>query len=159
MIDFPTLKHKFSFFLDRKQTKVTLDIAANGHTHSKHFAIEGMNETSTLRSLALRFSGSRITLFTNCAESAHTDVDVGPQALFLLMDGEPVVKLFRERKYPLNFDRSDEFFEHGNCRGTVGVAAEAAGRQHQRASRKQLRNKQSEKGEWRVGDELGEHKT
>lgn len=96
----------------------------------------GINETSTIRSLALHFSGNRITLFVDCAESARLDLDVGLASLYQLMD-EPIVKLFRERKYPLHFDSSiDRAFERGNCqRGT------------KRGNRKQLKNKQTEKGE------------
>lgn len=152
MIDFPTLRHKFSFFLDRKQTRVTLDLTVNAHTHSKQLAIAGMNETSTLRSLALRFAGNRITLYVDCTESAHVDVDVAPQSLYQLMDGEPVVKLFRERKYPLHFDATIErAFERANCQRNGAGSASAGGmssasRQQQRTSRKLLRNRQSEKG-------------
>lgn len=147
MIDFPTLRHKFSFFLDRKQQRVTVDLTANGHTLSKHLAIGGMNETSTLRSLALRFAGQRITLFVDCAETAHADIEVAPHALYQLMDGETVVKLFRERKYPLHFDEQVErAFERANCqRGAVQQSSGSS--VARRASRKQLRNKQSEKGE------------
>lgn len=149
MIDFPTLRHKFSFFLDRKQTRVTLDLSANAHTHSKQLAIVGMNETSTLRSLALRFAGNRITLYVDCMESAHVDVDVAPQSLYQLMDGEPIVKLFRERKYPLHFDATVErAFDRANCQrsGSSTSTMSSAARQQQRTSRKQLRNRQSERG-------------
>lgn len=136
MIDFPTLKHKFSFFLDRKQTKVTLDIASNSITHSKHFEIPGMNETSTIRSLALLFSGNTLTLFVDCKESSKLEIDIGLSKLYNQME-EPIVKLFRERKYPLHFDSSIErAFGRANCQKGF----------NRRGNRKLLRNKQSEKG-------------
>lgn len=136
MIDFPTLKHKFSFFLDRKQTKVTLDIAANAVTHSKHFEIPGMNETSTIRSLALLFSDNTLTLFVDCKESSKLEIDIGLSKLYNQMD-EPIVKLFRERKYPLHFDASVErAFGRANCQKGSS----------RRGARKLLRNKQSDKG-------------
>lgn len=136
MIDFPTLKHKFSFFLDRKQTKVTLDIAANAVTHSKHFEIPGMNETSTIRSLALLFSDNTLTLFVDCKESSKLEIDIGLSKLYNQME-EPIVKLFRERKYPLHFDATVErAFGRANCQKGSS----------RRGARKLLRNKQSEKG-------------
>lgn len=136
MIDFPTLKHKFSFFLDRKQTRVTLDIASHSITHSKHFEIPGMNETSTIRSLALLFHENSLTLFIDCKESSKLDIDVGMNKLYLQMD-EPVIKLFRERKYPLHFDTSIEgAFGRANCQKGM----------HRRSNKRQLRNKQSDKG-------------
>ena len=133
MIDFPTIKHKFSFFLDRKQTKVTLDIAVNTITHSKHFAIPHINETSTIRSLAILFAGNSLKLFVDCKEASTVEVDVGLTKLYHQME-EPIVKLFRERKYPLHFDVSIErAYDRANC-------------QKRRGNKKQLRNKQSDKG-------------
>lgn len=135
MIDFPTIKHKFSFFLDRKQQKVTLDIASNTITHSKHFEIPGMNETSTIRSLALLFSGNSLTLYVDCKESSKLEIDVGLSKLYLQME-DPVIKLFRERKYPLHFDSSVErAFGRANC-----------GKNGKRGNKKLLRNKQNDKG-------------
>lgn len=129
------LKHKFSFFLDRKQTKVTVDINANSITHSKHFEMPGMNETSTIRSLALLFSGNSLTLFVDCKEASKIDIDIGLTKLYLQMD-EPVVNLFRERKYPLHFDSSiDRAFNRANCQ-----------KGYRRGNKRFLRNKQSEKG-------------
>lgn len=136
MIDFPTLKHKFSFFLDRKQTRLTLDIASHSITHSKHFEIPGMNETSTIRSLALVFHENTMTLFIDCKESSKLEIDIGMNKLYLQMD-EPVIKLFRERKYPLHFDTSiDGAFGRANCQKGM----------HRRGSKRQLRNKQSDRG-------------
>lgn len=135
MIDFPTVKHKFSFFLDRKQRKVTLDIASNTITHSKHFEIPGMNETSTIRSLALLFSGNSLTLYVDCKESSKLDIDVGLSKLYLQME-DPVIKLFRERKYPLHFDSSVErAFGRANCQ-----------KGGKRGNKKLLKNKQNDKG-------------
>lgn len=135
MIDFPTIKHKFSFFLDRKQRKVTLDIASNTITHSKHFEIPGMNETSTIRSLALLFADNSLTLFVDCKESSKLEIDVGLSKLYLQME-DPVIKLFRERKYPLHFDPSVErAFGRSNCQ-----------KNGKRGNKKLLRNKQNEKG-------------
>ncbi|KAG4072453.1 hypothetical protein HA402_004385 [Bradysia odoriphaga] len=134
MIDFPTIKQKFSFFLDRKQRKVTLDIASNTITHSKHFEIPGMNETSTIRSLALLFSGNSLTLYVDCKESSKLDIDVGLSKLYLQME-DPVIKLFRERKYPLHFDSSVErAFGRANCQ-----------KNGKRGNKKLLKNKQNDK--------------
>lgn len=136
MIDFPVLRHKFSFFLDRKQARVTLDIAANAVTHSKHFNMVGMNETSTIRSLALLFTDNTIVLYVDCKESAKLETEVGMSKLYRQME-EPIVKLFRERKYPLHFDATtDRAFGRSNCQKGS----------NRRGTRKLLRNKQSEKG-------------
>lgn len=92
MIDFPMLKHKMSFFLDRKQQRVTLDISANGATESRNFEIPNINETSTIRSLALQFSKNRITLYVDCKASTHHDIDMNLAKLYTQMD-DPVIKL------------------------------------------------------------------
>lgn len=136
MIDFPSVRHKFSFFLDRKQTKVTLDIASNNVIHSKHFEIPGMNETSTIRSLALLFQENTLTLFIDCKESSKLDIDVGLTKLYLQMD-EPIIKLFRERKYPLHFDSNiEQAFGRANCQ--KGLHRRGGGN-----SKRLLRNKQT----------------
>lgn len=136
MIDFPSQKHKFSFFLDRKQRKITLDIASNAIIHSKHFDIGGINETSTIRSIAFSFHGNSITLYVDCAESSKLDVDVGLNKLYLQME-EPVIKLFRERKYPLHFDTTiQSAFGRANCQKGL----------HKHAGKRYNRNKQSDKG-------------
>lgn len=115
MLDFPSLKHKFSFFLDRKQTKVTLDIAAHSIIHSKHFDMPGFNETSTIRSLALHFHDNIVTLYVDCVESSKMDIGISMSKLYVQMD-EPVMKLFRERKYPLHFDTTIQgAFGRANC--------------------------------------------
>lgn len=92
MIDFPMLKHKMSFFLDRKQQRVTLDISANGATESRNFEIPNINETSTIRSLALQFSKNRITLHVDCKASTVHDIDMSLSKLYTQMD-DPVIKL------------------------------------------------------------------
>lgn len=92
MIDFPTLKHKMSFFLDRKQQRVTLDISSSGETDSVHFDIPHINETSTIRSLALHFHKSRISLLVDCKETSAHDVEMNFNQLYTQMD-DPVVKL------------------------------------------------------------------
>lgn len=136
MIDFPSLKHKFSFFLDRKQSKITLDIASHSVTHSKHFEIMNFNETSTIRSLAFHFHDNTMTLYVDCMESSKLDIDIGLGQLYLQMD-EPIMKLFRERKYPLHFDTSVQAaFARANCQKGL----------HKHGNRRYGRPKQSDKG-------------
>lgn len=148
MIDFPTLKHKFSFFLDRKQTKVTLDIASNSITHSKHFEMPGMNETSTIRSLALVFAGNSLSLYIDCKEASKIDIDIGLSKLYLQMD-DPVVNLFRERKYPLHFDSSIErALNRANCQKGL----------NRRGNKRFLKNKLSDKGKKFIGGHKNEMK-
>lgn len=135
MIDFPSLKHKFSFFLDRKQMRVTLDVASNSIIHSKHFNVPNINETSIIRSLAFHFHENTVTLHVDCSESAKVDIDVGLSKLYFQMD-EPIVKLFRERKYPLHFDLSiQSAFGRSNC--------QKGAHKH---SGKRIRNRQLDKG-------------
>ncbi|XP_053962504.1 uncharacterized protein LOC128866050 isoform X2 [Anastrepha ludens] len=115
MIDFPTLKHKFSFFLDRREQRVTLDISASGIIDSLQFAIPNINETSTIRSMALHFHKNRIALLVDCKESAAHELDMNLSKLYIQMD-DPVIKLFRERKYPLHFDGNVESaLQRANC--------------------------------------------
>lgn len=119
MIDFPSLKHKFSFFLDRRQTRVTLDVASNSVIHSKHFIVPNINETSIIRSLAFHFHENSVTLYVDCSESSKVGIDVGLSKLYVQMD-EPILKLFRERKYPLHFDTSvQSAFSRTNCQKSV----------------------------------------
>lgn len=107
MIDFPTAKNKFSFYLDRKGKRVTVDINSNANTYSKYLEIPGMNETTTIRSLAILFSQNSLVLFIDCKEGARLDLDIDISKLYLNQD-DPNVKLFRERKYPLHLDSSVE---------------------------------------------------
>ncbi|KAH8403240.1 hypothetical protein KR222_008894 [Zaprionus bogoriensis] len=135
MIDFPMLKHKMSFFLDRKQQRVTLDISANGATESRNFEIPNINETSTIRSLALQFTKNRITLYVDCKPSTFHDIDMSLAKLYTQMD-DPVIKLFRERKYPLHFDADMEHsLQRANCQKGL----------HRRGNRRMLRNKITER--------------
>lgn len=95
--------------------RVTMDVASNAIIHSKHFNVPNINETSIIRSLAFHFHESTVTLHVDCTESAKVDIDVGLSKLYFQMD-EPIVKLFRERKYPLHFDISVQAaFSRSNC--------------------------------------------
>lgn len=98
MIDFPTLKHKFSFFLDRREQRVTLDISASGVTESIQFIIPNINETSTIRSLALHFHKNRIALLVDCKESDAHELDMNLSKLYIQMD-DPVIKLVSRAKW------------------------------------------------------------
>lgn len=86
-----------SFFLDRKQQRVTLDISASGELTSKHFEIPNINETSTIRSLALHFHKNRIALLVDCKESSAHEIDMNLSKLYTQMD-DPVIKLVRITK-------------------------------------------------------------
>lgn len=137
MIDFPSLKHKFSFFLDRKQMRITLDIASNSIIHSKHFNVANINETSIIRSLAFQFHENTVILYVDCVELSKLEIDVGLTKLYLQMD-EPVIKLFRERKYPLHFDTTvQSAFGRANCQ--KGSHKHGSGKRYNRI-------KQSDKG-------------
>ena len=107
MIDFPAAKNKFSFYLERKGKRVTIDINANTKIFSKHLDVPSLNETTTIRSLALTFSKNVITLYVDCQDVLKNEVEFNLSQLFNDMD-EPLVKLFRERKYPLFIDDSVE---------------------------------------------------
>ncbi|XP_055547230.1 cartilage oligomeric matrix protein isoform X2 [Wyeomyia smithii] len=107
MIDFPAAKHKFSFYLDRTEKRVTVDVSANTKLLSKYLDIPGMNETTTIRSLAVFFKHKSLVLFVDCNEGAQLDLDMDISKLYTEMN-EPSVKLFRERKYPLYLDSSVE---------------------------------------------------
>lgn len=136
MIDFPTLKHKFSFFLDRKQMRITLDVASNSIIHSKHFNVANINETSIIRSLAFQFHENAVTLYVDCVEQSKLEIDIGLSKLYLQMD-DPIIKLFRERKYPLHFDTAiPAAFNRANCQKG----------QHKHGNKRYNRNRQSERG-------------
>lgn len=142
MIDFPSLKHKFSFFLDRKQTRVTLDVASSLIIHSKHFNVPSINETSIIRSLAFHFHDNTVTLYVDCNESAKVDIDVGLSKLYLQME-EPIIKLFRERKYPLHFDTTvQSAFSRTNCQKST----------QKHSAKRYNRNKQIDKGKMHTED-------
>lgn len=107
MIDFPAAKNKFSFYLDRKGKRVTIDINSNAKIFSKHLDVPMLNETTTIRSLALSFSENVITLFIDCKDVLKDEMEFNLSKLYLDME-DPSVKLFRERKYPLYLDASIE---------------------------------------------------
>lgn len=107
MIDFPAAKNKFSFYLDRKGKRVTIDINSNAKIFSKHLDVPMLNETTTIRSLALSFSQNVITLYIDCKDVLKDEMEFNLSTLYLDME-EPTVKLFRERKYPLYLDGSVE---------------------------------------------------
>lgn len=135
MIDFPSLKHRMSFFLDRKQQRVTLDISFNSVTTSKHFEIPNINETSTIRSLALYFHKDKISLIVDCKEVSKHEIDHSLSKLYTQME-DPIIKLFRERKYPLHFDGTvEDALSRANCQRGL----------HRRGNRKMLKNRTSEK--------------
>lgn len=92
MIDFPTAKHKLSFFMDRKNQRVTIDVNSGQKVYSKHFEIDSLNETSTIRSLALLFRQENVTLFIDCKKLAVQDLDVNMSKLYQGME-EPVLKI------------------------------------------------------------------
>lgn len=107
MIDFPAAKNKFSFFLDRKEKRVTIDINSNAKLFSKHLDVPMLNETTAIRSLAFSFSQNVISLSIDCKDVLKDEMEFNLSKLYLDMD-EPTVKLFRERKYPLYLDGSLE---------------------------------------------------
>lgn len=116
--------------------RVTLDVASNSIIHSKHFNVPNINETSIIRSLAFHFHENTVTLHVDCSESAKVDIDVGLSKLFFQMD-EPIVKLFRERKYPLHFDTSVQAaFSRSNCQKGA----------HKHSGKRYNRNRQLDKG-------------
>lgn len=107
MIDFPAAKNKFTFYLDRKGKRVTIDINSNSKTLSKQLNVPSLNETSVIRSLAISFAENTVTLYLDCEDVLKEEVEFNLSKLFLNME-EPMVKLFRERKYPLYLDTSSE---------------------------------------------------
>lgn len=118
MIDFPAAKNKFTFYLDRKSKRVTIDINSNSQMFSKQLATPSLNETSTIRSLAVAFSENTITLLIDCKEVYKDEMEFNLSKLYLNMD-EPDVKLLRERKYPLYVDRTvDGALARANCQKT-----------------------------------------
>lgn len=118
MIDFPAAKNKFTFYLDRKSKRVTIDINSNSQMFVKHLSAPTLNETTTIRSLAVSFSDNTISLFIDCKEVLKDEMEFNLSKLYLNMD-EPDVKLLRERKYPLFLDRNVEgALARANCQKT-----------------------------------------
>lgn len=107
MIDFPAAKNKFTFYLDRKSKRVTIDINSNAQIFSKHLEAPSLNETTTIRLLAFSFSGNSISLFIDCKDAYRDEMEFNLSKLYLNMD-EPNVKLLRERKYHLYLDHNIE---------------------------------------------------
>lgn len=115
MIDFPAAKNKFTFYLDRKAKRVTIDINSNSQMFSKQLTTPLLNETTTIRSLAVSFSENTVTLLIDCKEVFKDEMEFNLSKLYLNMD-EPNVKLLRERKYPLFVDRTvDGALGRANC--------------------------------------------
>ncbi|KAL5282144.1 COMP family protein [Megaselia abdita] len=135
VIDLPKIKHKISFFLNRVEHLVTMDISSNSLTVSKSFLLPYNNESSTIRSLAIAFHGKQISLYIECNEVSVHSVEKGLSQLYLQSD-TPSIKLFRERKYPLYFDGSiDDALSRGNCH-----------RVRKNGNKKLLKNKTHNKG-------------
>ncbi|XP_058454904.1 cartilage oligomeric matrix protein isoform X2 [Malaya genurostris] len=108
MIDFPAAKSKFSFYLDRKEKRVTIDVNTHTQLYSKYLDVPEMNETTTIRSLAILFKQNSLVLYIDCKESSKLDLVIDiPKMLLNLEDSK--VKLFRERKYPIHLDSSVEY--------------------------------------------------
>lgn len=99
MIDFPG-SDKFSFFLDRKYNRITLDVNSKSEVYSKHFEIKELNETSTIKNLGISFKNNAITISIDCEFVSEQEVDFNLSEIYQSQE-EPSVKLFRERKYPL----------------------------------------------------------
>lgn len=115
MIDFPSAKNKFTFYLDRKGRRITIDINSNSKIFSKHLNLSSLNETTTIRSLAFSFSSNVITLYVDCHDVLKEEMEFNLSRLFSDLE-EPLVKLFRERKYPLYLDTSPEnAFSRASC--------------------------------------------
>lgn len=115
MINFPSENSKFSFYLDRKAKRITVDINSNSTLSSKYLDIPEMNETTTIRSLVILFNKNSLVLYIDCKEGSKLDLETDFSKLFRNQD-EPSVKLFRERKYPLHLDSSVESaFSRSSC--------------------------------------------
>lgn len=133
MIDFPSAKNKFTFYLDRKSKRVTIDINSNSQIFSKHINAPSLNETTTVRSLAVSFSENTISLYIDCKDVYKDEMEFNLSKLYLNMD-EPDVKLMRERKYPLFLDRNVESaLARANCQKSS----------KQKGSRKMMKDSES----------------
>lgn len=134
MIDFPSAKNKFTFYLDRKSKRVTIDIISNSQIFSKHLNAPSLNETTTIRSLAVAFSENTISLFIDCKDVYKDEMEFNLSKLYLNMD-EPDVKMLRERKYPLFLDRNVEnALARANCQKSS---------KQQKGSRKMMKDSES----------------
>lgn len=94
---------------------MTIDITTVTQTTSKHIEVTQFNETTTIRSLIIGFQSNLITLYVDCKEVAKQDMEINFSKLYFEME-EPIVKLFRERKYPLHIDAAvDAAIARSNC--------------------------------------------
>jgi len=117
MIDLPSAKNKFSFYLDRKGKRVTIDINSNEKIFSKHLDIPMLNETTTIRSLAFSFSQNVISLYLDCSDVFKDEMEFNLSKLYLDME-DPTAKLFRERKIVKNNEKKshhDGQYRNGSC--------------------------------------------
>jgi len=115
MIDFPSSRHRLTFYLDRKGKRITVDVQANAQVYSKHLEATEIDESTTIRSLVVQFQPNSVTLYIDCKDAAKQEIDMNLGKLYGNME-EPAVKLFRERKYPLHIDSTmDEAFTRANC--------------------------------------------
>lgn len=92
MMDLPTVGYKISFFLDRKQHFLSVDIKHDGVTSTINLESNDINEESTIRSLAILFQKNHLTLFVDCKEATKLQMDIGLTKLYFQME-EPVIKL------------------------------------------------------------------
>jgi hypothetical protein len=99
VIDFPG-SNQFSFFLDRKFHRITLDVAGKFDVYSKHFGINNLNETTVINNLAISFKDHDLKINFDCKNFVEQEVGFKLSEIYGAMD-EPSVKLLRERKYPL----------------------------------------------------------
>lgn len=92
MIDFPSSRHRLTFYLDRKGKRITVDVQANAHLYSKHLVAEEIDEATTIRSLVVHFQPNLLTLYIDCKDSAKQEIEVNLSKLYSGME-EPMVKL------------------------------------------------------------------
>lgn len=71
---------------------VTVDINSNSKLYSKYLDIPEMNETTTIRSLAILFKHNSLVLYIDCKEASKLDLETDISKLFRNLD-EPSVKL------------------------------------------------------------------
>ncbi len=100
VIDFPG-SEQFSFFLDRKSHLISLDVAGETDVYSKHFEVSALNDTTAINNLAISFMSKTIKISVDCEDIVLQEMDFNLSETYKGLD-EPIVKLFRERKYPLH---------------------------------------------------------
>lgn len=94
MIDFPSSRHRLSFYLDRKAKRITVDVQANGQVYSRHLEAEEIDENTTIRSLVVQFQHNSLTLYIDCKDAGKQEIDMNLGKLYSNME-EPTVKLVR----------------------------------------------------------------